>query len=63
MVYGCLFANKPKFLYSTCKFSIMKDSWFKVLFYFSICLVQKCLEFTVTPRIPIRVFQGSFQGF
>jgi hypothetical protein len=50
MVYGVLFASRPKFNFSTCKFSNMKDSWFKVLFYFDICtLVQKCLEFTVTP--------------
>jgi hypothetical protein len=50
MVYGVLFASRPKFHYSTCKFSNMKDSWFNVLFYFDICtLVQKCLEFIVTP--------------
>jgi hypothetical protein len=50
MVYVVLFANRSKFYYSTCKLYNVKDSWFKVLFYFDIfTLVQKCLKFTVTP--------------
>jgi hypothetical protein len=62
MAYGVLFANRPKFHYSTCKCSNMKDSGFEVLFYFDIyTLVQKYLGFTVIPLgFQFRVFQGSF---
>jgi hypothetical protein len=65
MVYVVLFANRSKFHYSTCKPFNMKNSGFEVLFYFDIrTLVQKYLEFTVTPvGFQFRVFQGSFQGF
>jgi hypothetical protein len=64
MVYVVLFANRSKFHYSTCKPFNMKNSGFEVLFYLDICtLVQKCLEFTVTPLcFQFRVFsRGLFR--
>jgi hypothetical protein len=50
MVFMGLFANKSKFLHTTCKSSNVKVSWFLMFYHFDIyILVQKCIEFEFTP--------------